>query len=161
MRKPRKKQGKKESKLQTFLSDYIRLKHPNTLFFCDTAAGMRTSIGVALLIKRWRSSNGFPDMYIFEPRGSYHMLQLELKSDDADLYKKDGTLRKTEHLETQYEMHILMKQRGFMAMFVKGRNHAVAVIEWYMAGAEGLPPSYQQNSTSEPSRQVDFFTHNE
>lgn len=151
----KKKQGKKEQKLQTRISDYINLKYPGTQFLCDVAAGMKFSIGMSMLVKRWRSNKGLPDAYIFSPKGKYLMLQLELKSDDASLFKKDGTLTKNPHLEEQAAMHSVMKNLGYMALFTKGYEHTTAVIDWYMNGAEGHYPIYGRDTADE--RQLNFL----
>ena len=134
--------SKKESKLQTLVSDYVRTQYPDAEFRCDVAAGMRFSIGMAVLVLRWRSRKSLPDMDIYERRGQWAMLQLELKTEEADLYKKDGTLRKNEHNESQQAMHIKFRNKGYYACFGKGFDHCRAIIDWYMSGCVGEPPKY-------------------
>jgi hypothetical protein len=138
----RKKNKKSEQKLQTRISDYIKKKYPGVMFKCDVAAGMKMSIGMAVLVKRWRSSTGFPDVDIYEPKGQWNMLCLELKTEAGVPFKVDGSLRKNEHLEDQDNTHQALKRRGVMALFTVGFNHTAAVVDWYMAGAEGNPPEY-------------------
>lgn len=139
-----KKQKQKEQKLQTYISDYLKDKYPFADFVCDVAAGMRLSIFMAVLVKRWRSRRGLPDVYIFEPRGQWAMLMLELKADDASLHNKDGSIRKDKHLEEQAAIHRYMCNKGYLCMFTKGREHTKAVVDWYMSGAEGDPPKFNQ-----------------
>ena len=122
----------------------MKQQYPDTDFVCDVAAGMRLPIHVAAKVKRWRSRKSLPDMHIFEQRGQYTMLQLELKSSSAPLNKKDGTLLKNEHLEAQQVLHIKMRNKGFLAMFTKGFDQTKAVVRWYMSGAEGTPPTYSE-----------------
>lgn len=138
----KKKRSKSEQKLQTQISDYIRLKYPDVMFKCDVAAGMKMSIGMAVLVKRWRSSTGFPDVDIYEPKGQWNMLCLELKTDKGNPFKADGGLRKDDHLEDQMLTHESLKRRGIMALFTVGFEHTAAVVDWYMSGAEGPHPNY-------------------
>lgn len=137
-----KKRGKSEQKLQTKVSDYLRAKYPDVMFKCDVAAGMKMSIGMAVLVKRWRSSTGFPDVDIYEPKGKWNMLCLELKTDAGNPFKVDGSLRKDDHLEDQSDTHMALRRRGIIALFTVGFDHTAAVVDWYMSGAQGDPPNY-------------------
>ncbi len=137
-----KKSSKKESKLQTTVSAYLKQCFPKTEFMCDMAAGMKLPIGQATLAARWRSSSGLPDVIIFEKRGDWNALMLELKTEAATLWKADGSLRKNDHLENQQAMHIKLRNKSYYACFGKGFDHCRVIIDWYMAGAEGNPPKY-------------------
>lgn len=136
------KNSKKESKLQTTVSTYLKQSYPHTEFMCDMAAGMKLTIGQATLAARWRSNSGLPDVIILERRGQWNALMVELKTETADLYKKDGSLRKNDHLENQQSMHIKLRNKGYYACFGKGFDHCRGIIDWYMNGAEGNPPAY-------------------
>lgn len=136
------KNSKKESRLQTTVSSYLKQQFPTTEFMCDMAAGIKLSIGMATLAARWRSNSGLPDIIIFEKRGEWNALMLELKTESADLWKVDGSLRKDKHLENQQAMHIKLRNKGYYACFGKGFDHCRGVIGWYMNGAEGSPPKY-------------------
>ena len=144
------KNSKKESKLQTTVSTYLKQRYPSAEFMCDMAAGMKLSVGMANLAARWRSNSGLPDIVIFERRGDWAMLAIELKAETADLWKADGSLRKgsknkktgVDHLENQQAMHIKLRTKGYYACFGKGFDHCRGIIDWYMNGAEGNPPAY-------------------
>jgi len=142
------KNKKSEQKLQTRISDYINKKYPGTMFKCDVAAGMKMSIGMAVLVKRWRSSTGFPDVDIYEPKGQWSMLCLELKTEAGNPFKLDGALRKDDHLSDQAQTHEALKRRGCMALFTIGFEHTAAVVEWYMSGCEGNHPVYVKKKDS-------------
>lgn len=137
-----KKSSKSEAKLQTVVSHYLRTSHPHTEFMCDIAAGMKLSIGMATLAKRWRSSRGFPDVIILERKGEWSALMLELKTEKAPTWKKDGELVKDEHLENQQAMHVKLRNKGYYACFGKGFDHCRSIIDWYMNGCVGEPPKY-------------------
>lgn len=49
------------------------------VLFCASAGGMRTNIRTAIKMKRAGYRKGFPDIAIFEPRGIYHGMFVELK----------------------------------------------------------------------------------
>jgi hypothetical protein len=104
-----------------------------------------------------RSEKGLPDMYIMVSRGQWQMLCPELKSDIAPVWKKDGTLMKDKHLEEQAAVHEKLCADNKLALFVKGLPHFIAVMDWYMKGAEGDVPTYQQTSAKNPYVQTDIF----
>jgi hypothetical protein len=135
-----KKNSQKEQKLQTLVSDYINKKYRGTIFFCDVAAGLHLPIWIGALVKRWRSSKGLPDVYIFEPQGEYKALMLELKVSSP--LKKDGSVKKDDHLQEQNAIQAALRNKGYAAYFVVGIHHSMAMIDWYMGGAIGDPPRY-------------------
>lgn len=49
------------------------------VLYCASAGGMRTNIRTAVKMKRAGYKKGFPDIFIYEPRGKYHGLAVELK----------------------------------------------------------------------------------
>jgi hypothetical protein len=82
-------------------------------------------------MKGLRSQRGFPDLVIYEPRGGYHGLFIELKQEGTKLYKKDGEPC-TPHLhEQEYTLHQL-RQRGYMAVFAVGWDEAKDIIDDYL-----------------------------
>lgn len=112
--------------------DYIRLKYPHALFNTDLS-GIRLTMGQAVAVKRLRSSRAFPDLVIYEPRGCYHGLFIELKRDGEKIFKRDGSLISNIHLEEQQAMLILLGERGYMADFAVGFDQARKIIDWYMS----------------------------
>lgn len=143
-KKARRKSSREEERAQSAICKYIKHQYPLVIFMADIAAGNNMGKKWNGLKSAWRSGKGFPDIYIFEPvSGKYNGLFIELKSDSAAPLKKDGSIRKNEHLETQGAMHIRLRNKGYLALFTTGVNHTIAVIDWYMAGAEGNPPKAQ------------------
>ena len=67
-----------EENLQIAVCNYLRAQYPKVLFNSDLS-GIKLTMGQAVKAKKLRSSKGFPDLVIYEPRGNYHALFLELK----------------------------------------------------------------------------------
>ena len=87
---------------------------------------------MAKKLKRTRSSHVHADLYVMEPRGNYHGLIIELKA--KNIYKKDGTLLKDEHLADQQETIDLLNKKGYKACFCVGFDQAVSTINEYLNG---------------------------
>jgi hypothetical protein len=120
-----------EYELQKQICKYINLKYPNILFSSDTIANLGLTPAQQGRNKAIQKE-GFhcPDVIIFEPRGIYHGLFIELKVTTP--YKKDGTLRKKEHLENQYRTILDLRKRGYCANFATGFDEAVEQLENYL-----------------------------
>jgi hypothetical protein len=122
-----------EFELQKKFCKYINLKHPNILFSSDTIANLS-------LTKQQQGRNkaiqkeGFhcPDVIFFEPVDNFHGLFIELKV--VTPYKKDGTLKKNEHLENQWKTIVALRKRGYSANFATGFDEAVEQLERYLKG---------------------------
>jgi hypothetical protein len=119
-----------EAQLHRQVCDYLRAQYPNVLFTSE-ASGLRLTMGQAVQMKRLRSGNGFPDLMIFEPRGSYHGLFIELKAEGTRLTKKDGTWA-TEHLVDQGNVICDLAGLGYFAEFCIGFDEAKRIIDSYL-----------------------------
>lgn len=69
-----------EAQIQTQVAAYLRMRHPG-IVFTATLGGLRLTPGVVRKIKAAGYHNGIPDLLILAPRGRYHGMALELKSD--------------------------------------------------------------------------------
>jgi hypothetical protein len=69
-----------------------------------------------------------PDMLIFEPRGQYKGLMLELKRDDEKVFKADGSPY-AGHLYEQWKILQRLTEKGYFAVFACGFNGAKNVID--------------------------------
>lgn len=72
-----KRNKSEEYHLQCWLACY--LAGLGVLFCANSGSTMKTSLGVAIKIKNSGYRRGFPDMFIYEPRGKYHGMAIELK----------------------------------------------------------------------------------
>lgn len=121
-----------EKQLHESVTDYINLQYPGTRFKTDLS-GIYLAGKWSLLrfVKRTTSHPGFPDLIIYESKGYYCGLALELKVTSPFL--KDGiTLKKGEHLCKQNEWLMHLGSIGFKTGFVVGFDHAKEVIDYYL-----------------------------
>jgi hypothetical protein len=121
---------KKEERIQSAVARYLRLQHPNTVFTSESS-GIRVPMGLAVQMKAQRSNHKLPDMIILESNDKYKGLMIELKKDRAALYRKDGTFKKSEHIDKQRETLMLLKKQGYMAVFACGFDEAKDIIDYY------------------------------
>ncbi len=134
---------KKEDQLQQAVCDYIKIKHPNVIFKSDLS-GIKLTIGQAVKVSKSRSSAGFCDLDILEPRGIYNGLFIEFKIETP--FKKDGSIKqltrtrvvkgvklKYNHLQEQVDMIQRLKDRGYKALFVWNYEDAICAIDKYLS----------------------------
>jgi len=126
---------KPERRLQLQVSEFIKTQYPKALFNLDTSGDFK-GIGQAMLNKRMRSGNKWPDVTIAEPRGGFFGLYIELKT--VTPFKKDGKIRSNKHLQSQNKMLDALNERGYMACFGIGLESTIATIRMYMS----QPPTY-------------------
>lgn len=121
-----------ENLLHKHVCQYIAAQYPGFLFRSGLE-GFHLSTTDAQFATIINSHRGFPDLMVFKRRGQYVGLALELKKDDAPLFKKDGSLCKSEHLQEQQEMLVLLRAEGWYAHFAQGFNEAKKLIDHYMS----------------------------
>lgn len=114
------------------LCTYIKANYPDAVFTTDLS-GVRVSIGTARKLPSLRSSNGIPDLLIFEPRGGYHGLMIEMKASGKNVTKKDGTLKHDEHLIEQNEVLRSLRHKGYYAEFALGFEQGRELVDAYMS----------------------------
>lgn len=119
-----------EKRLHESVCDYLKYQYPDTVFTSD-ASGLRLNMGQAIQIKKLRHpERGIPDLIILEPRGGYNGMLLELKVDTP--FKKDGSLKKNDHLEDQADCLFKLTSKGYYAHFAIGFDDAKEQIDKYM-----------------------------
>ena len=127
-----KRVNRKEERIQTAVSKYIKIKYPKVIFNSDIASGIKLPIWLAGMAKAQRSSRGQPDLVIYEPRRGFHALCIELKKDRESVFKLDGGLKKDKHLEEQAEILKRLADKGYHAVFGCGFDHCREIIDWYL-----------------------------
>jgi hypothetical protein len=65
-----------EQKLQERFAVYLTGRG---VLYCASAGGMRVSLGTAVKMKRAGYKKGFPDIFIYESRGGFHGMAIEVK----------------------------------------------------------------------------------
>lgn len=106
-----------EESEQKIVAAYLKVKG---YLYCASAGGVRTSMKQAVKMKSTGYVAGVPDLAIYEPRGNYHGLFIELKR------KKGGATS-----PAQKEWIEQLNKRGYKAVVCKGANAAIKEIEAY------------------------------
>jgi hypothetical protein len=118
----RKATPESEANQQEIVIKYLRLAYPDALY-CASAGGMRTSYLQAVKMKRTGYVKGFPDLFIYEPRGEFYGLAIEMK-------KEKGGVASPEQKRWQEQL----RNRGYASYICKGNEEAIKVIDEYFNG---------------------------
>ena len=123
-----------EDILEEMVAEYLQKAYSSTVYHFDVGAGRKTTMFQASRSKKIHGkwSRGYPDLFIATPNKYYHGLYIELKADGKSPFKKDGKLKKSEHLEKQNEMHQKLRDAGYFCVFAVGFSEAKEVIDNYM-----------------------------
>lgn len=136
-----------EHNLYEQLAHYLQLQYPNVIYRFDVGADLKLTSGQAAKHKRLHPERGYPDLYIAESSenvnskdwngivrewGFYFGLYLEIKTESNSPYKKDGTLKKDQHLEEQARMLEKLRARGYKAEFGVGFEGCKKIIDEYL-----------------------------
>lgn len=122
----------REHQLYEKIARYLQLQYPSVIYRFDIAADLKLTMGQAAKHKRLHPRRGYPDLFIAEPKDYYGGLYLELKAEGNSPFKKDGTLKKDEHLEEQQAMLEMLRYRGYEAYFAVGFEEAKKLIDDYL-----------------------------
>jgi len=123
----------KEKIIHRQICDYINMQYPHAIFTSDSS-GARVSIGLRNEFKRKRCRMfKILDIIILQPNKHYQGLMLEVKSSKDELFKKDGTFKKNEHIKEQKRSIDRLNAVGYYACFVCGLYDAIEVIKKYMS----------------------------
>jgi hypothetical protein len=108
-----------EANQQEIVVKYLRLAYPDALY-CASAGGMWTSDSQRIKMARTGYVKGFPDLFIYEPRGEYHGLAIEMK-------KVKGSKIEPEQVQWQEQL----RNRGYCSYICKGKDEAIKIIDEY------------------------------
>ena len=118
-----------ENEIHLRLCTYLKSRYPNVIFTTESS-GLRVTPWQGRNLANVRSCSGLPDIWILEPRGEYKGLFLELKK--LSPFKKNGELKKSDHLRKQYEVLSILCEKGYHAQFTTGLEESKACVDWYM-----------------------------
>lgn len=109
----------------------MRVAYPSLLFMSDTIASLKLTKQQAVRNAQIQKP-GFktPDLLIFEPRGKYYGLFIELKIESP--YKLNGELKSNEHIKAQSKTIERLKQLGYYADFAWRFEDIVKLIDRYL-----------------------------
>jgi hypothetical protein len=127
----KKDKPKSEDEIHAMVAKYIKNEYPDLFFVTDLMGeyfteGQRNKINVKRCLMK------VPDLLILEPNGIWAGLVMELKKDAAHPLRKDGVLKKDEHLEEQAKSLLHLRARGYHADFFVGYQDSVNSIDAYM-----------------------------
>lgn len=121
----------KEYHLQVQVCTYLEYQYPNVQFLSDAISNVKLTAPQQVRNSKIQKKDfKCMDLLIFEPRGKYHGLFIELKVKSP--YKKNGDLYKSEHLEGQSKSIEQMKRKGYYACFSWGFERTKYIIDEYM-----------------------------
>jgi hypothetical protein len=110
----------KEYQLQKAVCKYLDLQN---VLYCGSMGGQyQVHFSQRIKAKKSGYKKGFPDLFIYEPRGEYHGLAIELKTG----YNKASKPQ----LHWQRELN----KRGYKAEICTGIDEALEVINDYLKG---------------------------
>ncbi|MDQ1855741.1 hypothetical protein [Chryseobacterium sp. WLY505] len=120
-----------EFDLQKRVCAYLRVAHPDVLFMSDTIASLKLTKQQAVRNSQIQKP-GFktPDVIVFEPRGKFTGLFMELKV--VKPFKLNGELKADKHIQEQAESINKLIKRGYHASFQWEFNQIVKLINWYL-----------------------------
>lgn len=127
-----------EAQLHEAVCKYISYQYPSVMFNSDMS-GVKLTKGQAIRASKLRSSRGFPDLVIYEPK--YQDVQIsfsgclfiELKREGTKITKKDGTLVADTHIREQAAVIQELRERGYVAEFACGFDQAKQIIDNYLS----------------------------
>jgi hypothetical protein len=109
-----------EYHIQVAVVFWLVNQYPRCLFTISPS-GMKLPVQVAIKMQRMGYKAGTPDLMIFEPRGGYHGLFIELKADSG---KK--SVQQCAFIQA-------LNDRGYKAVFAFGFEEARNVISEYLS----------------------------
>ncbi len=111
-----------ETRQHIALANYIRWAHPGTLFTISPS-GMKLPLSVAAKLKAMGYRAGTTDFLILEPRGQWHGLLLEFKTEKGSLQ------------HNQKEFMLEADKRGYKTAVCYGYEAAVQYVNSYLTSA--------------------------
>jgi hypothetical protein len=131
------KRQTKEESLQLKLCKYLRENYIGLHFVADVAAGAKLPQKYAVLAAQMRSASKMPDLAIYEARGGFYGLFLELKAEGKLRQKRSGEIKGDAHIQAQAARLAELRAKGYKAEFAEGLYEAVQIVTDYMM----LPPT--------------------
>ena len=125
-----------EDNLQSAVVTYLRLNY-NALYCASLGGQYQKYHSQRMKAKRTGYVSGMPDLFIYEPKGIYNGLALELKTLKGTPYKKNGHYKKVydvggeRHNQTEWLENLRL--RGYKAEFVVGIKNAKYIIDNYFS----------------------------
>jgi len=123
----------REYNIYLSISKYLTLKYPEIKFHFDFGSGVKLTKLQAYQQSVINPQKGYPDLIILKPKGKFHALFLEIKSEGKTPYTKQGEMLANEHLENQREYLGYLLQNGYCADFAVGLDECLSKIDKYLS----------------------------
>jgi hypothetical protein len=121
-----------EQMLTGKIAQYLREHHPTIPFQIDLSGEALSKSAAVRSAKNRAGLFKMPDLTIYVKKGVYGCLMLELKKLSAHPLKKDGTLKKNEHIELQAQSIVWLRKYGQKADFGVGYEDTINKINKYL-----------------------------
>ncbi|MDQ0923360.1 hypothetical protein QF038_001868 [Pseudarthrobacter sp. W1I19] len=125
------------------IAAHLQENWPNAVAHVDYGSGLKMTMRQAKRQKALNPRRGHPDLVIYEVRGSFIGLAVELKRDGVNIYKRDKTTPTTEHIAEQRDYLRLLSARGWYTAFAVGAPDCLQLIDDYLSGK--LQPENDQD----------------
>lgn len=120
-----------EEQIAIAITNHYLITAPDILMAWDFGSGTRLSITQAKRQKALNPRRGAPDLMIYEPRGEYVGLAIELKREGVKIAKKDGSPA-SQHIKEQNEYLEALRKRRWKCFFCIGYDDAIKTIDEYL-----------------------------
>ena len=121
-----------EQMLTNKIADYLREHHPTVPFQIDLSGEALSKVAATRASKNRAGLYKQPDLTVYVKKGNYGTLMLELKKLSAYPLKKNGELKKNEHIELQARSIIWLRKYGQCADFAVGYEDTLKKINKYL-----------------------------
>lgn len=128
---PQKRRSNEEYELCKSVSTFLKVQYPDLIFHFDYAAGIKLSIGSAKKLKALNRKS-YPDLFIAEPRNGFAGLFIEVKTEKANPFLKNGNISKNKHIQEQYKVLLELERKGYLAEFGVGFEGCKKIIKNYL-----------------------------
>lgn len=124
-----------EKKLHKQIIDYIDLQYNGVIVQSDPNGMPMPDYkgkGKSLAAIRLPKDGVHPDIFVYCTRGKFSGLFMEVKTEKNNPFKKNGELKKGDHIHKQAALHERLRAEGYSGGFAVGFDRAKAMIDEYM-----------------------------
>ena len=125
------KPQKTEEQIQNGVCSFLRRFHRNVFYHVDLAGIRVNSPYQRKIIHDQQGPAGFPDIVIYERRGGFNGLVLEMKR-ESPYRKRDGQLKDDPHLRDQERWLQQFRESGYVTGFFWAPESAIKAINEYL-----------------------------
>ncbi len=116
-----------------YIEHYIQPKYPSMRMIVNPFSSLKMPAYLMARMKKLGFKRGQPDIMITYNNGRNYGLAIELKKLGEKVFRKDGSLRKSQHLERQSNYLYDLERNGWVAEFAIGFDEARNLIDRYFS----------------------------